>query len=75
MNTKQAKELVREYESARTGIELLNEAHVKVVNVRVNKKVITADVICTYIDEGSVRSNNKTFSIAILEQFHRTRVF
>jgi hypothetical protein len=74
MTAKKAKELVREYESARTGIELLNDANVSVLNVRTNKKVITADVVYRYDDKGSVRKNKVPFSIDVLEKFRKTRV-
>lgn len=75
MNKNETKELIREYESARTGIELLNDQNISVLNVRVNKRTIRADVIYWDYSEGtSKRCDHQLYPIDLLEQFHKTRV-
>lgn len=75
MNTKEAKELVREYEVAVSGVERLADAGVNVVNVRVYKTKVVADVIhLDYSENTELRKNNQKYRMDVLLQFHKTRV-
>ena len=76
MTTKKAKELIREYESAKSGIELLADQGVSVLNVKIRKAIILADVVHLDYSENSQRRFNRCeYPIKDLEEFHRTRVF
>jgi len=75
LTTKQAKDLICEFEAAQSGIEKLADQGVGVVNVRITNEHITADVIfADYTDNTTERHNDLFYPIKALEEFHKTRV-
>jgi len=72
MNTKEARTLVRDYEEVQSGINRLSDCGVQVVNVRVRKTKVVADVIhLDYTEKTTKRTNDVEFPIADLENFRK----
>jgi len=75
MTRQKIKELIHEYESARTGYDRLMDATVSVRNVRITKKSISADIVLIdHSTRTSSRNDRVLFTQGQLEKFHKTRV-
>lgn len=71
----EAKELVREFESAQSGIEHLADAGILVKNVRVRKEKVIADVLhLDYTENSHERFNDVEYPIQELVDFHNKRI-
>jgi len=73
METRKAKELIREFESAKSGIERLADAGVAVRNVRVRKTKIIADVLYLNSENSHERYNDVEYPIQGLVDFRNSR--
>ena len=74
MTKNKAKELIRELEEATSGIERLADASVSVLNVRLRKETVTADVVYNYYsDDESERVNGRSYVIESLIKFNKDR--
>ena len=75
MTVSNARDLVWEYEAAKTGVEKLSDTMLHVINVRVKKNSITADIIIHDYDGNTQERFNKCeYPIKDLEEFHKNRV-
>ena len=75
MSVSNARDLVWEYERAKTGVEKLSDSTIHVINVKVKKNSITADIIIHDYDGNTQEHFNKCeYPIKDLEEFHEKRV-